>query len=306
MISDISALASGSFEGGTIVIRVFDANGNPVPQAQVTIFADTITPVVNLTQTTDSNGHVVLPGATECIECYEITVTKSGMSTDRTYSVSEVANPLKPHASIFIDQVTQTSFAIDTLGTLNIASHDSRENNFTALGNIPFRLKGNKIIGTDALAQPVYKFDQNLTTDGAGNLSLPDMEWDVYQVLMPTATSYDISGTSPLLPLSLAPSATVDFTFSVSPHTDHSFFLTVKDPTQSLIASASARLTGPSDYDQTKETGLSGNPDFGQVLFSGLTLDTYNLVASASGYSDYSSTYNISGYTKTEIVLTPQ
>jgi hypothetical protein len=270
------------------------------------VVASTIIPAVDLTQSTDNNGRVTLPGATECIECYEITVSKEDMSTDRTYSNTEVTNPLKPHASILANEVTQVSFTIDTTGNIDITSVDSRENNFTSLGNVPFRLRGNKIIGTDALAQPVYKYDESVITDAGGNLNLPEMEWDIYQVLMPEVTSYDISGTTPLLPLNLLPGDSLDFTFSVTAHTNHSLFLTVKDTAQNLIASASAHFSGPGGYDESKVTGISENPDYGQVIFSSLTEDIYNLVATASGFQDYSSDYDISSYTKAEVVLTPE
>ncbi|OGM60921.1 hypothetical protein A3A75_02420 [Candidatus Woesebacteria bacterium RIFCSPLOWO2_01_FULL_39_10] len=305
LITDISAFATAVVDGGTLIILVFDSNGDPVSQADVTIVSSGITPSVNLTTKTDSNGGVVIPGATPCIECYKITVTKTGMSTDRTYSTSEVTNPLKPYASIFQDDVTQISFTIDDLGNLNISSVDSRENNFNPLGNVSFRLYGNKIVGTDAFAQPVYKYDQTLITNGSGTLALSSMEWDVYRVEMPASTSYDISGASPLLPLYLTPGGSLDFTFATDFHTDHSFFLTVKDPAQNLIASSSASLSDGSSYDETKFTGDSGNPDHGQVLFSNLTEQIYNLVATASGFVDFTGDFDVSGYTKADVVLAP-
>ncbi len=306
LLSDISRESKGNQSGGTLVILVYDANGNPVPQAQVKIVAESISPPVNLTQTTDSKGKLILPGALECIECYQITVNKSGMSTDKTYSSEEVANPLKPHATVLENQVTQISFTIDKVGSINISSRNSRENNFEALGNVSFILKGGKIIGTDETGKPVYKYDKSLSTDSNGNLNLSNMEWDVYQISMPESTSYDISGTSPLLPIYLSPGSQVDFTFSVDSHTENGFFITVKDPSQNLIASASAKLSKIGEFEEIKDTGTSENPDFGQVFFSNLSKETYNLVVSASGYQNYNSSYDISGYTKAEIVLTPQ
>lgn len=310
LITNISALAAGNLDGGTLIIQVFDANGNPVPQAQVTILADSISPPVNLTQTTDNNGRIILPGAAECIECYQITVTKSGsginMSTDRTYSTSEVTNPLKPHASIFSDQVTQLSFVVDQVGGIGITSLDSREEDFTPLGNTIFRLRGNKIIGTDAYAQPVYKYDRILNTNDSGNLNLTNMEWDIYHVIMTTETTRDISGTDPLLPLNLTPGGSLDFRFSTSPHSDHSFFITVKDASQNLVASASARIYDDLGFEESKFTGDSENPDHGQVLFSNLSPQTYHLVATASGFLDYINDYSVSEYTKADIIMTPE
>lgn len=310
LISDIAANTYSSVGGGTLTILVLDANGEPVPQAQVTIVADSVTPAVNLTLETDSSGQVVLPGATPCISCYQITATKiePGVtySTDRTYSVSEVTNPSKPDASVFDDDVSQVTLAIDVTGTINISSINSRENNFTSLGGVSFLLRGNKIIGTDAYAQPVYKYDQTLTTNGSGILNLSDMEWDIYSIEMPASTSYDISATQPLLPLNLLPSGNIDFTFAVSPHTDHSLFLTVKDTSLNLIASASARLYDDISFDETKNTGATDAADVGQVLFSNLEEKTYHLEATASGYFNFNGDFDVSGYTTADVVLTPQ
>jgi len=309
LLSDISALTTGNLEGGTLIIQVSDANGNPVPQADVTIIADSIIPPVNLTQSTDSEGKVTLPGATDCVECYQISVTNEGisgkMSTDKTYSTSEVTNPIKPHASVFSDQVTQLSFAIDTVGDLNITSLNSRENNFAPLGNVSFRLHGNKIIGTDAYAQPVYKFDEILTTDGTGSINISEMEWDVYHVVMPSTTTNDVSATEPLLPLNLPPAGNLNFSFAVSPHSDHGFFLRVIDNSQNLIATASAKLYDDLGFEETKYTGEMGNPDQGQVLFSNLIEEIYHLTVSVDGFANYTNDYSISGYTQADVVLTP-
>lgn len=306
LMTDVSAMASGTLDGGTIVILVLDANGSPVPQAQVNIRADTFSPPVNLTQTTGSDGRITLPGALECIECYQITVNKSEMSTDRTYSTSEATNPLKPHASVFLDQVTQISFAIDRVGSINISSLNSREENFLPLGNVSFRLRGNKIIGTNAFAQPVYKYEQTLNTNEEGVINLSNMEWDVYNIETPSPTTKDISGTVPLLPLNLIPGGNLDFKFTSSAHTDHSFFITVKDNTQNLIASASARLYDDAGFEENKFSGDVENPDYGQVLFSNLSEQIYHLDVSLPGFQNFSNDYSISGYTKADIILSPE
>lgn len=306
LITDVTSNYTTTASGGTLLIQVFDAFGNPVSQADVTIVSNTVDPPVNISTKSDSNGQVTRAGLIPCVSCYEITVTKSGMSTDRTYSTSEVTNPTKPHASVFDESLSQVSFAIDTLGTVNVASKNSRDSGFASLGGVSFRIHGNKIIGTDAFAQPVYKYDQTLVTDGSGSNTLNNMEWDVYHISMPDPTSYDISGTDPLLPINLTPGGNLDFTFATESHSDHSFFVTVKDNNLDRVASASARIYDDLGFSEDKFTGLSSDPDFGQALFSGLEEKTYHFVATASGFLDYTSDYDVSGYTVTDIVLQPE
>jgi len=63
-------------------------------------------------------------------------VTKSGYSTQRTYSRTEIANPIKPHLSVYEGELTEASFAIDLLGGFSIEtraqeSFDDDFNNFS-------------------------------------------------------------------------------------------------------------------------------------------------------------------------------
>jgi hypothetical protein len=303
LVSDISPKGvETTAGGGTLSIFVIDANGEPVPQADITVTAAT-TPAVNLTLETGDNGRIILPGAQPCTSCYQISTTKDGYSTERTYATSEIANPSKPHLTILAGQLTEVTFSIDRVSTLSINSKDSRANGFSPLGPIAFQMRGNKTIGTDTSGNSVYKYDQSLTTNGTGTLSLPSLEWDNYQ-LTTTGTNPDISGMDPLSPLNIAPNTNTTVLFSTEPHTTHSLFLTFVDENQVRIASVSATLdTTPPE---TILSGQSGDPDFGQTFFSDLSASTYQLTATASGFIDYSGNISVSGKTQETVVLTPQ
>jgi hypothetical protein len=49
---------------------------------------------------------------------YKVVVSKSGYSTERTYSIEEIAIPEKPNPTVFENQITQISFAIDKVSTM--------------------------------------------------------------------------------------------------------------------------------------------------------------------------------------------
>ncbi|KKU12348.1 MAG: hypothetical protein UX19_C0002G0055 [Candidatus Woesebacteria bacterium GW2011_GWA1_45_8] len=307
MISDISPkgieTAAG---GGTLSVLVFDANATPLTQADVTIVASSVTPAVNLSLKTAASGRVILPGAPPCNGCYEITATKSGYSSDRTYSIAEIANPNKPHASVIEGQLTEISFAIDRVGTINFTSRSSRQNGFAPLPDITFRLKGEKTLGTDVNDEPVYKYEQAHTTGAAGTLSLTNLEWDNYEIFMPTGSSYDISGTNPLTPYSLLPGATVDFNFALDTDTADSLLAVFKDPSSAPIATVAARLSDGAGFEATGSSGISGDPDFGQLFFPSLSAQTYTLEATASGYLDFSGSIIVLNQSKEQVILTPQ
>ncbi len=279
--------------GGTLSIIVFDSQGNPVPQASVSINAST-NPPVNLTLQTSINGRVILPGAPTCVECYQISVTKSGFSSERTYSTTEVANPSKPHQTIIEGQLTEISFSIDRTSTLTIKTFKGRENNFEPLGDVNFRLVGEKTIGTDSSGQPVYKYDQNLSTNSTGSLILNNMEWDNYRVFLESSSPYDISGTNPIQPVNLLPDTSITLSIALSPNTTQEFLAAFFDTSGTPLASVSATLShAGSGFEQTKLTGLSSDPDFGQVFFANLTQQNYTLVATVSGYLDFTTNINL-------------
>jgi prepilin-type N-terminal cleavage/methylation domain-containing protein len=107
--------------GGTLSILVFDANGLPVNEASVHIENSNLDPAVDFTNETSGTGRLNFPGAPESIEGYEITVTKTGYSSDYTTDRTVAnPNPTKPHATVLEGQRTEISFAVDLLSNLTI------------------------------------------------------------------------------------------------------------------------------------------------------------------------------------------
>lgn len=292
--------------GGTLSILVFDAFAVPVAQADVNIFSDDVVPIIDLDLQTNDNGRVVLPGAPACIECYDITVTKSGYSTDKTYTTAEVANPNQPPISIVESDLTEVSFAIDKTSTLNMSSVTDRDSGFTPIPNVTFLIQGSKTIGTDTLDFPVYKFDKQYTTGGGGELVITDVEWDNYSITLPGASSYDIAGTNPLVPFPLNPDLTIEWALALTSASINSLLVAFTDASLSPIASVSATLADSPSYEETIFSGAIDNPDFGQVFFRNLSATIHTLDATASGYLDYNDTVDILDYTIENIILTDE
>ncbi len=307
MISDIAPrgveTATG---GGTLSILVFNANGEPLEGANVQIVANSVAPPVNLNLKTNSNGRVILPGAPICDSCYEITVTRDGYSTDKTYSFAEVANPIKPHQTVLESQLTEISFAIDKVSNIQVATTSSRDTAFAPLPYITFKLRGEKIIGTDTDDLPIYKYDRELSTNDQGILQIEGLEWDSYTFSLPAASSYNIAGSNPIIPFQLLPNSSLNFSVSLVTKTPNNLLTIFVDPNQSPIASVSAKLSDDAGFEATNSSGLSGNPDFGQAFFASLSKRLYTLVATASGFLNSNLNIDVDGTTVEKIILTPQ
>src|SRR4029079_12929408 len=99
----------------------------------------------NLTDTTNNEGLLQLVGIPTSTQGYQITVSKPGYSTERTYQLGDAANPnpLKPHSTITAGAVTSVSFAIDRLSPLTVYSSDVV---CTPVGGRPFSMTGAKLI----------------------------------------------------------------------------------------------------------------------------------------------------------------
>ena len=306
LISDISPQGIESTTGGgTLLIIVFDINIQPVSQADVHIVATSTNPVVNLTLKTAVDGRVFLPGAPPCSNsCYQITVNKNGYGSDRTYSVSEVANPSKPNLNISVGGLTEISFSIDKTGTINIASYKDRANNFEPLPSVAFQIRGDKTIGTDNDDQPVYKFYQILSTNEAGTLALNSMENDRYTITTSPLDGWDISGVNPFIPLVLDPEENIDFKFALSSHSANSVLLSFMNAMGNPItASISAELSRLDSQVVATESGTLGNPDYSEIFFSNLEPRIYNLTATASGFQTFTGIVDVIDYKTEKIIL---
>lgn len=234
---------------GALLVKVFDSNGIPVSDAAVHIVNTSVTPNITIDDVTDIDGILQVVDAPPGTNAYQITVTKSGYSTDRTYTPGGSGNPTptKPHATVIVQQLTQISFSIDRLSTITFSSVTPE---CVSVPSMDFSLTGLKTIGPN-----VPKYTQNLITNSSGIYTNSSMEWDSYTVAGIDST-YDIIGINPLNPISLGANSTQDVSIIVSPKNAKSLLVTVKDSATGLpLTNATVRVTYSSTYDNTKITG---------------------------------------------------
>jgi type II secretory pathway pseudopilin PulG len=233
---------------GALLIKVFDSNGVPVPGASVRIVNSLATSTITINDVTDVDGILTVVDAPPGVNAYQITVTKEGYSTDRTYrpGVGGNATPTKPDATVILQQLTQVSFSIDRLSTLSFSSVTPT---CVAVPSMDFTLTGEKLIGNN-----IYKSSNSLITNGSGQYSSSTMEWDSYTV-NGTDSAYDIIGVNPLNAIILGAGTTQNVSLIVQPKTPRTLLVTVKDSaTQLPITGANVTVTYNS-YNNTQTTG---------------------------------------------------
>jgi prepilin-type N-terminal cleavage/methylation domain-containing protein len=107
--------------GGIFKITVFDASGAPVPGAIIDIVKSGI---LNVTRIVPDSGIWHEYGVATGTD-YEITVTKPGYTTAKTYSVTpQLADPFPPHHTSIDDQVNPIAFEIDRVSSANVYVYD--------------------------------------------------------------------------------------------------------------------------------------------------------------------------------------
>ncbi|MDO8495628.1 MAG: prepilin-type N-terminal cleavage/methylation domain-containing protein [bacterium] len=250
----------GATSNGALFVNVFDAFGNAVSNAQVAIVNTNVTPNINISDTTNSNGMLQLVDIATSSGGYEVTVTKSGYSSDRTYPLGGVGNPnpTKPHGTVAKQQVTAVSFAIDRVSTINFKTTDQ----FCApVPDVDFSQTGSKLIGTDP---NVLKYSATTVTDSSGNKVLNNLEWDTYS-FQNLDSAYEVSGTFNLSPFVVDPNTTTAFNWMMEAKNPMAVLVTVKDQSGQLINDAKVTLA-KAGFTSSLETG---HREFGQTDWSG-------------------------------------
>lgn len=214
----------GTLNAGALLIKVFNANGQPLAGASIHIESTTTAPSIILDRTSDASGQWIEVGLPAKVNGYHIVVTKAGYSTDMTYppSVSN-PNPIKPDATILDGQVTTVSFSIDVLSTLNIKTLNTLCQN---LNGVNMNVRGAKLVGT---SPDVLKFYENFSSS-AGVVALNSLEWDSYTPVLLTGQSWVVAGTSPIQKIDVLPNTTQTFSTILGLNsTANSLLLVVKD-----------------------------------------------------------------------------
>jgi len=261
MTTTISAkgLESAS-TNGSLFINVRDASGAPVPEASVQIVNTKLNPSITINDETNNSGVLQLVDIPPSVNGYQVTVSKTGYSTDKTYDLNIPGNPnpLLPHATVATQQVTSITLFIDKVGTLTVTAQDPQCAPIVGLG---FALSGAKLIGInpDVVKYPATNF----TTNSAGEKTITNLEWDSYNIA--SVGALEFTGTVPFVPFVLNPDATMAVKLLFEPKVPKSLLTYVIDSAGQPIDGASVRLVKTGSYDQTRYTSRRtiGQTDWG-------------------------------------------
>ena len=108
--------------GGTLSIHVVNAANADVVGADVHIVNTEISPAIDFTTFTNTEGFAIIGGAATSSE-YQVYVSRTGYSSAQTYErTGQNVNPTPGYLTVSKDHVTDGTFFIDLLSTLEISS----------------------------------------------------------------------------------------------------------------------------------------------------------------------------------------
>ncbi|MEX0931518.1 MAG: carboxypeptidase regulatory-like domain-containing protein [Candidatus Paceibacterota bacterium] len=234
---------------GALFVRVFDGSGVPIQGANVHIENNAGSPIV-VDDVTDSNGAYQLVDAPPGSEVWEISVSKGGYTSDRTYEPDSPENPdpIKPHATVVVQSVTQVSFVIDEESIVELSTVN---NVCSPISYVDFSMEGTKLVGNP----DVFKFSTTSSTDSSGQKMYDGLDWDTYSFEI-TDAGYDLVGSSPVLPVELNPGSTQNVQLILEPSDPQRLLVTVKDGATGLpLTDVEVELTDGASYTESFTTG---------------------------------------------------
>ena len=139
-------------------------------------------------------------------------------------------------------------------------------------------LQGNKVIGADSGSVPIYKTVLNGTTDGSGELSFSDVEFDTFAVTVPG--SLTVSFACPAIPLVHKAGISSSLTLVLRTAVATSLQTTVITEAGEPIPGATVTLSR-SGFSETMDTNLCGQT----FMHSGVAPESdYEVTVSKPGY----------------------
>lgn len=309
-LDGVESVAAGT---GILSVNVLDTAGLGVSGATVNITNSSVSPAVNITAATDSNGNLSFPGAPGSVQGYHITVSKSGYYGNATYAPYPTSsfNPVNIHATVVAGSLTSVTIASDRTSTIEFQTQDP----FGAdIPNINFDIEGGLAIGTDpATSATVYDYTQSLASDGSGERDIDDRSTGTYSVSLDSGeTAYEY--------LRLTPEEATKGAINLPPDTNYPVAMVLADKAFSSglvtvtnsadgspIGGASVRLTQTTlGYDTTVTADTYGQAFF-HTSNTPLAAGNYDIEVTASGFDTATAPLTVNGdrLEKKSISLTP-
>lgn len=282
---------------GILSINIFsDQNGGAgVPQATVRVVNNDLG--FDETRQTDDSGNIMIVGAQESIQKYQIALSKSDYEDVATFAPypDTLYNPVDTHASVVAGSLNVTNIALNKTADLKIITQDYFGN---AIADIGFSLEGGRRLGAEVTYpyKSIYNLVETDQTDSSGEKEYSSISPGQYELSLDSGiTDYVLIGTNPAPPLSLSSEDNLDFKVILASKDVTSLLVRVTaDGSSDPLTDAIIELNNVSGYSESTITDTNGSAFFPKDESSPLIAGIYTLKITGDGFEDYSQDISIS------------
>ncbi len=163
-------VAETSSTTGALFVTIVDGSGAPISGATVTVSNTTLSPVINKSDTTDSNGVVIFYGLPpDSGTDYIVTGSKTGYSTLNTISASGSLQPTYISQKILTQQSSAITLALYPMSANSLVV-ETTDTSGSALGSVKVYAKGGYKMYT-ATGDYSYYYDNYYSNYNSGTVS---------------------------------------------------------------------------------------------------------------------------------------
>jgi protocatechuate 3,4-dioxygenase beta subunit len=188
---------------GALIVKVIDSAGNPVSGATATVTNTTLSPAINLSDSTDVNGIAIFYGLPpDTGNDYTITTSKSGYSSLTTIKPSGSLSPNYSSQNIVTQQSSSVTLTINPKGNYSLIGEVVDTSN-NPIANMKLYIKGGpkKYSNSDDSSYYFDNFtpsDNRITSGAGGEFNITSLDPGNYVFCGDNGDSSCQIGTSPV------------------------------------------------------------------------------------------------------------
>jgi len=170
--------------------------------------------------------------------------------------------------------------------------------NQTPRASITYNITGTKTIGTNSSSSPIFKYDTSFTTDGSGEYTLTDLEFDQY--LIENQAGLDIASACSAYPYVHRAGVDGELSLTLVANAANTARIQIVDALGRTIPGVEVTLSRPG-YSQTLYSNVCG-----QAFFTGgvSAESDYTLDVSVAGYANQSlNPFDVNGDASQSVIL---